>query len=421
MINAGTGMKIFLNRRRPPVERSAEGLVFSVLAAISISHLLNDTIQSLIPATYPLLKSSLALSYAQIGLVTLTFQLAASLFQPLVGAFTDRRRQPFSLAIGMTVSLSGLILLSAAGSFGAVLLAVALVGTGSSVFHPESARVAYLAAGNRRGLAQSLFQVGGNVGSSLGPLLAALIIAPYGRHQIMWFSLAALTAIAVLSAVGTWYKRNLHHIAPKLGRRDAPEAGLEPRKIRWTVVVLLVLIFSKFFYLASMTSYYIFYLITKFGISVADAQVHLFVFLLSVAIGTLVGGPLGDRFGRKYVIWISILGVAPFTLALPHAGLVMTTVLSILIGVVLASAFPAILVYAQELLPGKLGTISGLFYGFAFGMGGIGSAILGVLADRTSIFFVYSLCAFLPLIGVVAAFLPNLQFQGIGGTDSRRA
>jgi len=421
MINAGTGMKIFLNRRRPPVERSAEGLVFSVLAAISISHLLNDTIQSLIPATYPLLKSSLALSYAQIGLVTLTFQLAASLFQPLVGAFTDRRRQPFSLAIGMTVSLSGLILLSAAGSFGAVLLAVALVGTGSSVFHPESARVAYLAAGNRRGLAQSLFQVGGNVGSSLGPLLAALIIAPYGRHQIMWFSLAALTAIAVLSAVGTWYKRNLHHIAPKLGRRDAPEAGLEPRKIRWTVVVLLVLIFSKFFYLASMTSYYIFYLITKFGISVAEAQVHLFVFLLSVAIGTLVGGPLGDRFGRKYVIWISILGVAPFTLALPHAGLVMTTVLSILIGVVLASAFPAILVYAQELLPGKLGTISGLFYGFAFGMGGIGSAILGVLADRTSIFFVYSLCAFLPLIGVVAAFLPNLQFQGIGGTDSRRA
>jgi len=237
----------------------------------------------------------------------------------------------------------------------------------------------------------------------------------------MWFSLAALTAIAVLSAVGTWYKRNLHHIAPKLGRRDAPEAGLEPRKIRWTVVVLLVLIFSKFFYLASMTSYYIFYLITKFGISVAEAQVHLFVFLLSVAIGTLVGGPLGDRFGRKYVIWISILGVAPFTLALPHAGLVMTTVLSILIGVVLASAFPAILVYAQELLPGKLGTISGLFYGFAFGMGGIGSAILGVLADRTSIFFVYSLCAFLPLIGVVAAFLPNLQFQGIGGTDSRRA
>ncbi|HUX19725.1 MAG TPA: MFS transporter [Spirochaetia bacterium] len=399
-------MKILTRRGRTA---SAEGFVFSILAAISISHLLNDTIQSLIPATYPLLKDSLALTYAQIGLVTLTFQLAASIFQPLVGAFTDRRRQPYSLAVGMTFSLAGLLLLSRASSFPAVLLSVALVGIGSSVFHPESARVANMAAGARRGLAQSFFQVGGNLGSSLGPLLAALIIVPYGQRAIVWFSLAALAAIAVLTVVGGWYKRN--HVrtdAAQRSREPREGAGLPRRIVGWSVVILLLLIFSKFFYLASMTSYYIFYLIAKFKFSVADAQLHLFIFLLSVAVGTLVGGPLGDRFGRKYIIWISILGATPFTLALPYAGPLLTMILTIIIGVVLASAFPAILVYAQELLPGKLGMISGMFYGFAFGMGGLGSAVLGVLADKTSIIFVYKLCSFLPLVGLITAFLPNL-------------
>ena len=389
---------------------SADGFVFSILAAISISHLLNDTIQSLIPATYPLLKGSLGLNYAEIGLVTLTFQLTASIFQPVVGALTDRRRQPYSLAAGMTFSLAGLLLLSRAQSLAVVLVSVALVGLGSSVFHPESARVAHMAAGSRRGLAQSFFQVGGNVGSSLGPLLAAIIIAPFGQREISWFSLAALAGIAVLTMVGRWYRQN-HRSADstrrELERRD--RANLSPRVVVWSVIILLLLIFSKFFYLSSMTSYYIFYLISKFHMSVPAAQVRLFIFLLSVAIGTLVGGSLGDRFGRKYVIWISILGVTPFTLALPHAGPVLTPVLTVLIGIILASAFPAILVYAQELLPGKLGMISGMFYGFAFGMGGIGSAVLGLLADRTSIYFVYQICAFLPFMGLITAFLPNLN------------
>lgn len=406
-------MKIQTNQNRPGVTGTVGGFVLPILAAISVSHLLNDTIQSLIPATYPLLKRSLALNYAQIGLITLTFQITASVFQPVVGAYTDRRHRPFSLAVGMGSSLVGLVLLSRVGSFAGVLLAVGLVGLGSSIFHPESARVAFMAAGNRRGLAQSFFQVGGNTGSSLGPLLAALIIAPGGRREILWFSLAALAGIAVLTVVGSWYSRNLSRLTPKKrGQARANTATLSARVIHRTVAILLVLIFSKFFYLASMTSYYTFYLISKFKLSIADAQLHLFVFLVSVAVGTLIGGPLGDRFGRKYIIWFSILGAAPFALALPFAGLTLTTVLTVFIGIVLASAFPSILVYAQELLPGKLGTISGLFYGFAFGMGGIGSALLGLLADRTSIAFVYHLCAFLPLIGVIAAFLPRLEQGG---------
>lgn len=411
-------MKTLLRRIRSTPGRAAGGFFLPILAAISVSHIFNDTFQSFIPALYPLIKSSLALSYAQIGLVTLTFQFAASIFQPLVGAATDRKRQPYSLPVAMTFTLAGLILLSQAESFGILLVAVGLVGIGSSVFHPESARVAHMAAGDHRGTAQSLFQVGGNIGSSLGPLLVALIITPYGRHKIVWFSLGALAAIALLTIVGTWYRRNLHRAGPVAKRNTTRNpADLEPSVVRRTVAILLVLIFSKFFYLASMRSFYTFYLISKFHMSVPDAQIHLFIFLLSFAIGVLTGGPLGDRFGRKYIIWASILGVAPFTLALPYAGPALTTVLTIFIGMILAAAFPSIVVYAQELLPGRLGTISGLFYGYAFGMAGIGSAVLGLLADQTSIDFVYRVCAFLPLIGLIAVFLPNLNSRGHGGVE----
>ena len=392
------------------VETIQPQTIFSVLLAISFSHLLNDTIQSLIPSIYPIVKNSFHLSFTQVGFITLTFQLSASLLQPLVGTYTDRKPQPFSLATGMTFSLAGLILLSQSSSYLMLLMSVCLIGVGSSVFHPEASKVAYMAAGNRRGLAQSIFQVGGNAGSSIGPLLAALIVVPHGQSSILWFSILAFLAILVLSRLGFWYKAHLFSLKRKpKAKHFEPAVHLSKRRITISIIILLVLIFSKYFYLASMTSYYTFYLIHKFHVSVQTSQLYLFAFLLAVAAGTILGGPLGDKFGRKYIIWFSILGAAPFTLLLPHASLFFTCILSTFIGVILASAFPAILVYAQELLPGKIGTVSGLFFGFAFGMGGLGSAVLGMLADKTSIEHVYNLCAFLPLIGLLTAFLPNLK------------
>jgi FSR family fosmidomycin resistance protein-like MFS transporter len=398
------------------IENSAASIhsqtIFPVLIAISLSHLLNDTIQSLIPSIYPIVKNSYHLSFTQIGFITLTFQLSASLLQPIVGSFTDKRPQPFSLAAGMTSSLTGLVLLSQADNYTMVLIAVALIGIGSSIFHPEASKLAYLAAGNRRGLAQSIFQVGGNAGSSIGPLLAALIIEPNGQSNILWFSLVAFVAIIILARLGVWYKAHLN-VARKKPSAKKAENGIHLSKARIivSIAILLVLIFSKYFYLAAMTSYYTFYLIHKFHLPVQTSQIYLFIFLLAVAAGTILGGPLGDRFGRKYVIWFSILGAAPFTLLLPHANLFFTCILTVFIGIIIASAFSAILVYAQELLPGKIGLVSGLFFGFAFGMGGLGSAVLGALADKTSIEFVYDLCAYLPLIGILTAFLPDLRLK----------
>jgi len=390
-------------------KKLAEDTIFSILLTISFSHLLNDTIQSLIPSMYPLVKKSLHLNFSQVGLITLTFQMAASILQPVVGFYTDKKPQPFFLAIGMSFTLIGLVLLSQAASYYFLLVAVALIGVGSSVFHPEASKVAYMAAGPRRGLAQSIFQVGGNAGSALGPLLAALIIVPYGQSHIIWFSLVALLAIVVLLSVGRWYKANRHRIKGKPKNAGmSTHTVFSKNKIAFSVAILLVLIFSKYFYLACMVSYYTFYLIHKFHVSVQTSQYYLFIFLAAVAAGTIIGGPVGDRFGRKYVIWFSILGVAPFTLLLPHVNLFWTSVLSVFIGIILASAFSAILVYAQELLPGKIGMISGLFFGFAFGMGGLGSALLGALADSTSIKYVYEVCGFLPLIGLLTYFLPNI-------------
>ena len=386
----------------------ADATRFSVLSAISFSHFLNDMMQSLMLAIYPLFKAEFQLSFAQIGLITLTYQFTASLLQPLVGYYTDRRPQPFSLAIGMGCTLAGLITLSLAPSFPVLLLAAALVGTGSSVFHPESSRVARMASGGRHGLAQSIFQVGGNAGSAAGPLLAAWVVLPHGQRSIAWFSAAALLAMIVLTGVGRWYRHQ--HRKPKTAA--APVANpLPPRQVALSLAVLLSLIFSKFFYMASITSYLIFYLMHQFHISTRLAQYHLFFFLFAVAAGTLLGGPIGDRIGRRQVIWVSILGITPFTLALPYVGLGASALLTIIIGFVLASAFPAMVVYGQELIPGKVGTISGLFFGLAFGLGGIGAAILGQLADHWGIVAVYKICSFLPLIGLLAVFLPELHPQ----------
>jgi len=383
--------------------------VYPILIAISLSHLLNDTMQSIIPAIYPIVKNSFSLTFAQIGLITLTFQLAASLFQPFVGFYTDRKPQPYSLATGMAFTLVGLVMLSTAPSFKFLIFSVALIGIGSSIFHPEASRVAHMASGGRRGMAQSVFQLGGNFGSSIGPLLAALIIVPYGQSNIVWFSALALLAIFILFYVGKWYKRKVRIRASRPDTDHHAVHNLTKRKVIFSVSILLVLIFSKYIYLVSMTSYYTFYTIHKFGVSVQDSQIYLFIFLFAVAAGTIIGGPLGDRIGRKYVIWGSILGVAPFSILLPHMNLFWTVILTIPIGVILASAFSAILVYAQELFPGKVGMISGLFFGYAFGMAGIGSALLGGLADRTSIEYVYQICAYLPLIGLITAFLPNIR------------
>ena len=384
---------------------------FSVLAAISFCHLLNDMMQSLLPALYPMLKTSYALTFGQIGILTFTYQITASLLQPLIGRYTDSKPRPYSLATGMTFTLGGLALLASARTYPLLLLAASMIGTGSSVFHPESSRVARMASGGRHGLAQSVFQVGGNLGSAVGPLLAAFIVLPHGQMSVLWFSCAALLGIFVLLNVGHWYK--LHGIALLRPRaRAAIHTAPTHRQVAIAISVLLALIFSKYFYLASLTSYYTFYLISRFHVTVQTSQVLLFVFLGSVALGTILGGPLGDRIGRKYVIWGSIVGVLPFTLILPHANLFWTVVLTIPIGVILASAFPAIIVYAQELLPGRTGTVAGLFFGFAFGMGGIGAAVLGKVADSVGINLVYEICAFLPVIGLLAGFLPNVDSTG---------
>ncbi|EIC82948.1 major facilitator superfamily protein [Serratia sp. M24T3] len=387
-----------------------KGTAYKVLTAISASHLINDMLQSLILAIYPLLQKEFTLSFTQIGIITLTYQITASLLQPLIGHYTDKHPKPYSLPVGMGFTLAGLLLLAIAQTYGVILIAAALVGTGSSVFHPESSRVARMASGGRHGLAQSLFQVGGNFGSALGPLLAAIIIAPYGKGNVAWFALAALLGMVVLLQVSRWYSHQ-QQLAKKRGPAPIAVSHLPKRTVMLSLGILLMLVFSKYFYLTSLSSYYTFYLIHKFGVSIQNAQFHLFAFLLAVAAGTILGGPIGDKIGRKYVIWVSILGVAPFTLLLPHANLFWTSTLSIIIGLILASAFSAILVYAQELIPGKVGMVSGLFFGLAFGMGGLGAAILGYVADKTSIELVYQICAFLPLLGIFTAFLPNIEHK----------
>jgi FSR family fosmidomycin resistance protein-like MFS transporter len=387
---------------------TAKRTAFKVLGAISFSHFLNDTIQSLIVAIYPLLKGRFQLSFSQIGLITLSFQLTASLLQPLVGLYTDHHPKPYSLVFGMGCTLVGLVVLGTAPNYSTLLLAAALIGIGSSIFHPESSRIARMASGGQHGLAQSIFQVGGNIGGSMGPLMAAWVVIPSGQGSVAWFSLAALLAIAVLWKVAGWYKRR----QALIGHRVVADKWLHPdmpaRTVLLAMLILLVLIFSKYFYLASLSSYYIFYLMHRFHLSVQTAQVHLFAFLFAVATGTLLGGPIGDRIGRKRVIWISILGAAPFALALPYANLAWTGILAFIIGFILASAFSAILVFAQELIPGKVGTVSGLFFGLAFGMAGIGAAVLGKLADQYGIEFVYHVCSYLLLLGIFTAFLPDL-------------
>ncbi|WP_283685587.1 MFS transporter [Dysgonomonas sp. Marseille-Q5470] len=387
------------------------GTAFAILSMLAVCHMLNDMLQSIISAVYPLLKDSLLLNFTQIGLITLVFQLSSSIFQPVVGLITDKRPQPYSLPIGMAFSMIGILSLSFAGSFIHVLIAVFLTGLGSSIFHPEASRLAYMASGGKTGLAQSIFQVGGNFGSSVGPLLALWIITPYGQQNIKWLSLIALVCIGIMLVISKWYKSNLYRLKPtkKDDSSIEKQSVYSSSKVAFAITILLILIFSKYVYMASLNSYYMFYLIDKFGVSVKDAQLFLFAFLFAVALGTIIGGPIGDRIGRKYVIWASILGTAPFALIMPHVGLVWTCVLSIFIGFILSSAFSAILVYAQELVPGKVGLIGGLFFGLAFGIAGIASAILGKIADETSIQHVYDICAYLPLIGLVAAFLPNTK------------
>jgi MFS transporter, FSR family, fosmidomycin resistance protein len=396
-----------------PVQTSAArtaavaGPAYIVLGGISFSHFLNDTMQSLIPSVYPIFKESYALDFAQIGLITLAFQFTASLLQPLVGHFTDKKAQPFSLAIGMGFTFFGLLLLSIAHQYGVILIAAALVGLGSAVFHPESARIARLASGGRYGFAQSVFQVGGNLGTSMGPLLAALIVVPFGQPSIAWFSSIAFLAIVILWRIGRWYRPQIaaRKFAAAEPHPDAPDS----RRVKLALVVLVALLFSKQLYVSSLSSYYIFYLIDKFSVSTQAAQLYLFLFLAANAVGVFFGGPLGDRFGRRYVIWFSILGALPFTLALPYAGLYTSAVLTVLIGLIISSATSSIIVFAQELMPHRFGMISGVFFGVAFGIGGLGAAVLGEVADHTGIAFVYQVCAFLPAIGLLAVFLPKMR------------
>ena len=413
--SSNPGRTIHLNRSASAVTpvRAASTTALGVLLAISFCHLLNDLMQSLLPALYPMLKSSYRLSFTQIGLLTFTFQFTASLLQPVIGAYADKKPRPYSLAAGMGCTLVGLLLLAFAANYALLLLAAALIGTGSSVFHPESSRVARMASGGRHGYAQSIFQVGGNIGSSTGPLLAAFIVLPHGQTSVAWFSAVALLGIVVLFNVGHWYKAHgLQRLAPAAGVRS----GTPGARVALGMSVLLALLFSKYFYLASITSYYTFYLIDHFHLSVRAAQLHLFVFLAAVAAGGFLGGPLGDRLGTKYVIWGSILGILPFTLLLPHANLFWTSVLTVPIGLILASAFPAMVVYAQDLMPGRTGTVSGLVFGLAFGMGSIGAAVLGTLADHIGIVAVYRICAFLPLIGLLAGLLPEVHRHPAPGT-----
>src|SRR5947209_3252097 len=395
---------------------TGEKTVFKILLTISFCHLLNDTIQSLMPPIYPLLQKTFHFNYWQVGRIALTSQLTASILQPLVGLYTDRRPKPYSLAVGMGITMFGLLAFSMAPSYGTILAAAALVGIGSAVFHPESSRIARMASGGQHGMAQSIFQVGGNAGSAMGPLLAWAFIS--GQSSIAWFSLLALIAIVLLTKLGTWFRNHPLHLPKPIivdSARAAsaasapPRAVLAPKNVAFALAVLLALMFSKFFYLASLMTYYTFYLMGKFHLTVQNAQLHLFLFLAAVAAGTYIGGPVGDKIGRKYVIWVSILGVLPFTLLLPYANLFWTSSLSVVIGFILASAFSAILVYAQELMPGRIGLVSGLFFGLAFGLGGIGAALLGKLADLTDLNFVYQVCSFLPAIGILIAFLPNLE------------
>ena len=394
-----------------PEAPHAPGELLRVLAAVSACHLINDMVQSLLPSMFPILKTGFHLDFSQIGLIALTFQTTASLLQPVIGHFTDRRPLPFSLPLGMTTTMAGLVMLAYAPTFPLLLLAAALFGIGSAVFHPESSRVARLASGGRDGFAQSFFQVGGNTGSAFGPLLAALLVLPRGQVGVLWFTLATLTGIPLLVWVGHWYRRELARRAARAVVERA-QHSLPRAKVVAALVVLMLLVFSKYFYIASLTNYYTFYLIQRFHVSVQSAQLHLFVLFGAIAAGTVIGGPVGDRIGRKYVIWVSILGVLPFTLAMPYVNLFWTGVMSVLIGVILASAFAAILVYAQELVPTRIGMISGLFFGFAFGMGGIGAAVLGRMADATGILFVYKVCAWLPAIGLLTGLLPNLEPGG---------
>jgi FSR family fosmidomycin resistance protein-like MFS transporter len=400
------------NNNTIDAKQIAQRTVFSILFTISFAHLLNDMLQSVVPSVYPLIKSRFHLTFSQIGLITLTYQLTASILQPFVGFYTDKKPRPYSLVIGMGFTLLGLLAVSFAASFIAVLLAVSLIGIGSSIFHPDSSKVAHLASGGRKGLAQSIFQLGGNAGSAIGPLLAAIIVAPYGQFNLIWFCLAALAGMIILSTIARWYQQQLDLKALNKNKAVADvHRSLSKKRILFSLGILMVLIFSKYFYLASMTSYYTFYLIDKFHLSLQQSQIYLFAFLGAVAAGTLLGGPLGDRFGRKYIIWISILGVAPFTMMMPYASLFWTGILSVIIGLIISSAFSAILVYATDLVPGKVGLIAGLFFGLAFGMGGLGSAVLGHLADKTSIEYVFKVCAFLPLIGIFTGLLPNLDAQ----------
>jgi FSR family fosmidomycin resistance protein-like MFS transporter len=396
------------NLESPP--KIIQKTTYSILFIISFSHLINDLLQAVVPSMYPLLKENFNLNFSQIGIITFTYQIVASILQPFVGMYTDKKSKPYSLIVGMSFTLLGLFLVSIASSFTYLLMSVSLIGIGSSIFHPESSRVAHLAAGKKRGLAQSIFQLGGNAGSAIGPLLVALIVIPHGQSYVAWFCLIALIGIFALYKIALWYSSHLS--LKRLNKSNIEEVfhhNLPRRRVVISLIILLVLIFSKYFYLASITSYYTFFLIDKFHVSIQESQIYLFVFSGAVAAGTLLGGSLGDRFGRKYVIWVSILGVAPFTLLLPYVSLFWVGILSVIIGLILSSAFSAILVYATELLPGKVGLVAGLFFGFAFGMGGLGSAILGKLADVTSIAYVFKICAFLPLLGIVTGFLPNIE------------
>jgi FSR family fosmidomycin resistance protein-like MFS transporter len=390
----------------PAALKPATGPAYLVLGGISLSHFLNDTMQSLIPSVYPILKDNYALDFAQIGMITLAFQFTASLLQPLIGHFTDKKAQPFSLALGMGFTFFGLLLLSIAHSYAIILIAAGLIGLGSAVFHPESSRIARLASGGRYGMAQSVFQVGGNLGTSMGPVLAALIVVPFGQPSIAWFSSIAFVAILILWRVGVWYRPQIasRKLTTYVPHPDAPSS----RRVLIALAILVALLFSKQLYISSLSSYYIFYLIDKFGVSTQGAQFYLFIFLAANAVGAFFGGPLGDRFGRRYVIWFSILGALPFTLALPYAGLATSAVLTVFIGLIISSATSSIIVFAQELMPHRLGMISGVFFGFAFGIGGLGAAVLGRIADHTGIAFVYQVCAVLPAIGLLAVFLPKL-------------
>jgi FSR family fosmidomycin resistance protein-like MFS transporter len=382
--------------------------VFSILFSISFAHLLNDLIQAIIPSVYPILKQNYKLTFSQIGLITFAFQFSASILQPFVGYYTDKHPKPFSQVYGMLFSLAGIVSLSYANTFNWIVISVILIGTGSAIFHPESSRISNLASGGKRGLAQSIFQVGGNLGTALGPLLVALIVVPNAQKYILWFVIAAFIGLAIITKIAFWYRDHLVMRNNKKGEFVNFHA-LSKSKVKWAIALLLILIFSKFFYSASLSTYYTFYIMDKFNLSIQQAQFHMFLYLFAIVVGTIIGGPLGDKFGRKYVIWFSVFGAAPFALLLPHVNLFYTDVLMVVIGIIISSAFPAIIVYAQELLPKKLGMVSGLFYGFAFGMGALGSALLGKLADATSIQYVYQVCSFLPLMGIICHFLPNLK------------